>query len=94
MVKVLVIYDISNDTNRNKLAENLFKLGLSRIQRSAFLGDIDSQRLKDVVRICQRHVRDDGDIIHIVPLGLRDWERRIVVSKKNEVRSELFSLVG
>ncbi|MCC6023066.1 MAG: CRISPR-associated endonuclease Cas2, partial [Desulfurococcaceae archaeon] len=40
-MKVLVIYDISDNNDRNRLAEDLKKLGLTRIQRSAFIGSID-----------------------------------------------------
>jgi len=55
------------------------RLGLSRIQRSAFVGDIDSQRYKDLVRICSKLVDGKDDVLHIIPLGLRDWERRVVI---------------
>lgn len=76
---VLVVYDISENEKRSKVAKELQRLGLSRIQRSAFVGDIDSQRYKDLVRICSKLVNGKDDILHIIPLGLRDWERRVVI---------------
>ncbi|AWR95237.1 CRISPR-associated endonuclease Cas2 [Acidianus brierleyi] len=79
MVRVIVIYDITDDTQRTKLSNELFKIGLSRIQKSAFSGDIDSQRFKDLTRICQDFIKSSNDVIHVVTLGIRDWERRIVL---------------
>ncbi|ACP37691.1 CRISPR-associated endonuclease Cas2 [Saccharolobus islandicus] len=81
-MKLLVVYDVSDDSKRSKLANNLKKLGLERIQRSAFEGDIDSQRVKDLIRIVRLIVDTSTDIVHIIPLGVRDWERRIVIGKE------------
>lgn len=82
MVRILVIYDISDNIDRQRLADDLFRLGLTRIQRSAFAGEIDGQRLKDLQRIAGRYIKSDGDVIHIFTLGLRDWERRIILGKE------------
>ncbi|BCU69756.1 CRISPR-associated endonuclease Cas2 [Stygiolobus caldivivus] len=83
---VLVVYDISDDGKRNKVARELQRLGLGRIQRSAFVGDLDPQRYKDLVRVCDKLVDGEGDILHIIPLGLRDWERRVVISGDSDRR--------
>ncbi|MBB5254781.1 CRISPR-associated endonuclease Cas2 [Sulfurisphaera ohwakuensis] len=89
---VIVVYDISDDEKRNKIAKELQRLGLSRIQRSAFVGDLDSQRFKDLVRIMGKLVTGKDDILHIIPLGLRDWERRVVING-DSVRRETVSLL-
>ncbi|AWR98101.1 CRISPR-associated endonuclease Cas2 [Acidianus sulfidivorans JP7] len=81
-MKLLVVYDVSDDSKRNKLANNLKKLGLERIQKSAFEGDLDSQRVKDLIRVVKIIVDTNTDIVHIIPLGIRDWERRIVIGKE------------
>ncbi|QXJ32130.1 CRISPR-associated endonuclease Cas2 [Saccharolobus shibatae] len=81
-MKLLVVYDVSDDSKRSKLANNLKKLGLERIQKSAFEGDIDSQRIKDLVRVIRLIVDINTDIVHIIPLGIRDWERRIIIGKE------------
>jgi len=44
----LVIYDITDDALRLKVAEVCKGFGLVRIQKSAFLGKIDSQRRKSL----------------------------------------------
>ncbi|MCH4816217.1 MAG: CRISPR-associated endonuclease Cas2 [Candidatus Micrarchaeia archaeon] len=81
-MKLLVVYDVSDDSKRSKLANNLKKLGLERIQKSAFEGDIDSQRVKDLIRVIRLIVDINTDVVHIIPLGIRDWERRIVIGKE------------
>jgi len=50
-MKLLVVYDVSDNGKRTRLSNELKRFGLSRIQRSAFQGDLDSQRLKDLIRV-------------------------------------------
>jgi len=82
LTKYLVVYDISDDSTRNKLADELFRLGLTRIQRSAFAGDLDPQRAKDLVRVLSRYISSDRDVIHVFRLGIRDWENRVVIGRE------------
>lgn len=81
-MKVLVVYDVSEDSRRLKLAGELKWYGLSRIQRSAFQGDLDSQRFKNLIRRAREIVDVRTDVVHVVPLGLREWEGRIVLGKE------------
>lgn len=76
MVKVVVVYDISDDAKRFKLASQLKVLGLSRIQRSAFAGTLDSSRLRDLYRLCERFASGEADVIHVFTLCGYDWSRR------------------
>jgi CRISPR-associated protein Cas2 len=85
MVKVLVVYDIDDDAKRVKLADRLKGLGLSRIQRSAFAGNLDSQRLKDLYRLCERFATDPRDVIHVFLLCGYDWSRRKAFGSYHEV---------
>ncbi|MEM3372057.1 MAG: CRISPR-associated endonuclease Cas2, partial [Candidatus Korarchaeum sp.] len=47
-MKTLVVYDISDDALRNRVAELLKDLGLARIQRSAFIGELSDQERRDL----------------------------------------------
>jgi CRISPR-associated protein Cas2 len=85
MVKVLVVYDIDDDAKRAKLADRLKGLGLSRIQRSAFAGNLDSQRLKDLYRLCERFATDPRDVIHVFLLCGYDWSRGKAFGSYHEV---------
>jgi len=45
---VLIIYDITDDNLRLKVANTLLAYGLTRVQKSAFLGPLTKERLKDL----------------------------------------------
>ena len=85
MVRVLVIYDIDDDAKRARLADRLKALGLSRIQRSAFAGNLDSQKLRDLYRLCERYATDPRDVIHVFVLCGYDWSRRRAFGSYREV---------
>lgn len=81
---LLVIYDISDDGKRNRVANTLKKYGLFRIQRSAFKGNLDSQRVKDLIRALKPDIDVKTDVLHIIPIDPRNWDMRIVIGNEGE----------
>ncbi len=79
MPKVVVVYDISDDQNRLKVARYLQAKGLSRIQRSAFVGSLQGGMIKDLTRRLSRMIDFRTDVIHIFSLQPIEWDRRIVL---------------
>ena len=79
MARVLVVYDVSNDKARQKLAEMLTRHGLQRIQRSAFAGSLPASKIKDIARGAERIIDKSRDVVHIIPLGDREWDNRVVL---------------
>ncbi len=71
-MKVLVVYDITNDSLRNKIAEILKDFGLMRIQKSAFIGYLSSQERKDLEKVLSRKPLEKNDRIDIFPICDRD----------------------
>jgi len=71
-MKVLVVYDISNDNLRNKVAEILKDFGLMRIQKSAFIGYLTSEERKDLEKILSKKKLEENDRIDIFPICDRD----------------------
>lgn len=67
-VITLIVYDISNDQRRKRLSDYLKTKGLSRIQRSVFIGRLTSALIKDVERVVSRIIDEETDIVHIFPL--------------------------
>lgn len=62
-MKTLVIYDITDDNLRNAVSEVCKNFGLSRIQKSAFLGDLVSSARKELKAKLQRTLGDaEGNI--------------------------------
>jgi CRISPR-associated endonuclease Cas2 len=68
-VRLIVIYDISDDGDRERLARRLLALGLERVQRSAFVGVGGAALAKDVARAAQPFARGERDsvIVFVVP---------------------------
>lgn len=71
-MKTLVVYDISDDGLRNKLAELLKDLGFTRIQKSAFLGEVSEQERRDLEARIMRLGLGEGDVVDIFPICERD----------------------
>jgi len=61
----LVIYDITDDDIRAAIAKACKEAGLARIQKSAFLGVIDSQRRKNLKRKLERILGNNKGNIQI-----------------------------
>ena len=71
-MKVLVVYDIANDSLRSKVAEILKDFGLRRIQKSAFIGYLTSEERKDLEKVLSRKSLEESDRIDIFPICDRD----------------------
>lgn len=76
----LVVYDISDDTNRAKLSKLLERFGLERVQYSAFKGELNPNDREVLARRVRRFVRDERDCIFLIPLCKRCLETATVVS--------------
>lgn len=81
MVRVLVVYDISDDGDRQRVSRTLEAWGLSRIQRSAFTGVLQRARVRDLARRVERLINTETDVVHIVPVQPADWARVLVLGK-------------
>ena len=75
----LVVYDISDDNIRNKLAEFLKDNGLERIQKSAFIGDLTPQERRDLVRLLHYFIKDENDRIDVFVICEKDMKLHEVI---------------
>ncbi|MEM2618991.1 MAG: CRISPR-associated endonuclease Cas2 [Candidatus Hadarchaeales archaeon] len=64
----LVIYDISSDEIRTKLANRLFDYGLQRIQYSAFKGELNAHDREVLVKELSNFLGGERDSIYVIPL--------------------------
>jgi CRISPR-associated protein Cas2 len=87
----LVIYDISDNKDRNNLIKKLQHYGLHRIQKSAFLGDINCSKRTELEGKVAEDLSGPKDSIYFVPIcdkcrGLTNIfseDDRILVDEKN-----------
>ncbi|MBP1356976.1 MAG: CRISPR-associated endonuclease Cas2 [Sulfolobus sp.] len=84
----IIVYDITDDGIRNKVADFLKKKGLSRIQYSVFVGDLTSSQLNDVesgLYLLIKGVKiEEGERLNIIiiPLTQTQFNQRIVIGKE------------
>ncbi|BBD73359.1 CRISPR-associated protein Cas2 [Sulfodiicoccus acidiphilus] len=80
----LVIYDISDDPLRTKVAAFLKSKGLTRIQYSAFVGKLTSSQLRDVVagvKLLTRGRDSERLNVQVFPITESQYEQRTVIGK-------------
>lgn len=87
-MKTLVIYDISDDSVRNRVAKLCKMFGLNRIQRSAFLGELSSARRKELSAKLRRVLRGEGNI-QIFVICRSDFALREVIGLEYEDELEV-----
>jgi len=76
----LVIYDITDDDLRLRVARFLRSKGLKRIQKSAFIGPLTSSERTNLVAGLKRLVRGYDKVnIQVYPLTEASYNRRVVI---------------
>jgi len=70
-----VVYDIVNDRVRTKVAKTCKNYGLYRVQKSAFLGDINRNQIDELVLRCKEITNEEKDSIYIFPMCEDDFKK-------------------
>ena len=70
---VMLLYDITSDRIRNKIADTCLNYGLDRTQYSAFVGDLSRNHQEELILKCTRLLGDEAGALLLVPI---DWARR------------------
>ncbi|MCY2987664.1 MAG: CRISPR-associated endonuclease Cas2 [Planctomycetota bacterium] len=70
-----VIYDISNDRTRAKIAERCKDFGLYRVQKSVFLGDLESNRMDEVLLFSEELLNLKTDALYVLPMRREDFDK-------------------
>ena len=65
---VWVIYDITDDKTRNNVAKTCKGYGLYRVQKSAFLGNLNLNELDSLAVECEEMVNEDTDSVYVFPV--------------------------
>lgn len=71
-MKTLVIYDIVDDKLRTKVANKCKDYGLTRIQYSAFFGEMTTNRREELALIIRKVLGKHWGRIHFFPMCDRD----------------------
>ena len=72
---VWVIYDITADKIRNKVAKACKNKGLYRVQKSAFLGELNNNQWDELALMCEEIINKEKDSIYIFPMCSDDFKK-------------------
>ncbi|MHB1679246.1 MAG: CRISPR-associated endonuclease Cas2 [bacterium] len=72
---VWVIYDITDDKVRAKIAKICKNKGLYRVQKSVFLGTLNNNQLDELKLICDDIINANIDSVYIFPMCGEDFKK-------------------
>jgi CRISPR-associated protein Cas2 len=70
-----VVYDISSDKTRNRVVRFCKDAGLYRVQKSVFLGDVESNRIDELYLRCEKILDKKSDSFYIFPMCRQDFDK-------------------
>ena len=80
-----VIYDIEStkagDKRRRKIVKEIEKFGLYRIQKSVFLGDIERNRMDELILFSENLINKEKDSVYLFPMCKEDFEAVKVIGQ-------------
>lgn len=79
MQHVLLIYDISDDRIRLKVVDACLDYGLSRLQESAFFGQLTRDLQEKLMERIRKLLGSETGNIQLIPISARAWASRIEV---------------
>lgn len=81
-MQTLVLYDISHDGTRQKVADVCLDYGLDRVQFSAFLGQLSRNHQEALMLRVRERMGGHGGRIWLLPLCESDWGKRIEIEEE------------
>lgn len=70
-----VIYDITDDKTRGRVAKACKSKGLYRVQKSAFLGTLNRNQLDELKMMCEDLIDSEADSVYIFPMCEDDFKK-------------------
>ncbi len=70
-----IIYDISKNRTRTRIAKSCKDKGLYRVQKSAFLGKLNKNQIDELRIMCDDIIDPDVDSVYIFPMCDDDFKK-------------------
>ena len=70
-----VVYDIEQNRTRNKVAKACLDVGIYRVQKSVFLGDLELNQIDELTLKIQHLIDENKDSVYIFPLCKDDFAK-------------------
>ncbi len=92
-----IMYDIVSNKVRSRVAKKCKKYGMTRVQKSIFLGKLDMNRFDELAEICLDEIDEETDSVYLFPFCQEDFRRINVLGQgfdkklvNNEILSKFF----
>ncbi|MCL4492651.1 MAG: CRISPR-associated endonuclease Cas2 [Nitrospirae bacterium] len=72
---VWLIYDITENKTRNRIAKACKGKGLYRVQKSAFLGALNKNQIDELKDMCEDIIDPEVDSVYIFPMCEDDFRK-------------------
>lgn len=72
---IWVVYDITENKIRNRVAKECKKAGLYRVQKSIFLGRLEWNRFDELGEKCLELIDEDTDSVYLFPFSQENFSR-------------------
>lgn len=82
MTHLLVLYDISDDRLRAKVADACLDYGLERVQYSAFVGELGRAHQRELEVRMRELVGRHSANIRLIPLDVVTWRRQRIIRRE------------
>ena len=76
-----VIYDITKDKTRTKIARRCLDFGLYRVQKSVFLGDVPANRVEEILLFSRELLNLETDAVYVFPMCREDCDKVKIVGQ-------------
>ena len=76
-----VVYDIAKDRTRTRIAKRCLDFGLYRVQKSVFLGDLEPNRIDEILLYSRELLVLETDSVYIFPMCRPDFEQVRIVGQ-------------
>ena len=83
-MRYLLIYDITHDGTRSKIADVCLDYGLNRIQYSAFLGELTIAHQRELMLKIRERLGQHGANIQLFPLDEKAWAGRKAIEREEK----------
>ena len=78
----LVIYDITDDAKRTRVADVCLDYGLDRIQYSAFVGRLSATHQDELMLKLKKTLGRKPGNIQLFPICGKDWQARRIIENR------------
>lgn len=78
---VWAIYDISVTKTRNRIIKFCKNVGLYRVQKSVFLGDINANEIDELKVQSEDIINPETDSVYIFPMCEADFKKAILLGQ-------------